>query len=318
MNSGSSLRIDWESATVTVNGVSVLLKSVLLTPVLVNLLAKISVSGDDKGVFNRDLFQVLSPKIVTELTGVPFDNELTLLPQLGNPEFTQRVELVKRWIADKEARKAQFEAARYMHLCVSRHLRRSLPFVLSGFLIHQNASLCASAYFTEIYNNFNLSETNKTYLLALLSRMLLINYNRQVSGTDEVGIGKKQLGRYFSEEIDNDPEFLTLFKLYKFLKMYEVEFSKTKVVEPRDYLSSKEVVIGRKDIFKMFLDWLESIDPYSVAVGIFDPKYTKNDSIFPKFFSELLLRVLAGRDDVKANTKRLGLKLYDKKKKLKV
>jgi len=305
MDAVSSLRVDWENATVSVNGVSVRLKSVLLTPIYVDLLSKIAI--DKGGVFNRDLYEVLSPKIVTELTGIPFHNEQTLLPQIGNPDFNRRIELVKAWIADKEARKAQFEAARYMHLCLSRHLKKKLPFVLSGFLIHQNASVCASAFFAEVYNNFNLSETNKTYLLALSSRRLLTESAKQVVYSDEVGLGaKKQKGRFFSEEIDLDREFLTLFKLYKFLKIYEKEFGKTNVVEPRDYIKTNDVVVGRKDIFKMFLDWLAIID--SSALEIFD---TKDHCKFPKFFSELLLRVLAGRDELKA-----GFKLYNKKQKI--
>jgi hypothetical protein len=303
MDAVSSLRVDWENATVNVNGVSISLKSVLLTPVYVELLSKVA-----GGVFNRDLYEVLSPKVVTELTGIRFDNEQTLLPQVGNPDFNLRIELVKAWIADKEARKSQFEAARYMHMCLSRHLRKKIPFVLSGFLIDQKASVCASAFFAEVYNNFNLSEINKTYLLALLSRRLLMPCIRQVDYSDEIVMGMKLKGRFFSEEVDLDREFLTLFKLYKFLKMYEKEFGKTKVVEARNYVSTKDVVFGRKEIFKMFMDWLEIVDPS--ALEIFNPK---DHCKFPKFFAELLLRVLAGRDELK-----IGFRLYDKKKKQKI
>lgn len=284
------------------NGVIVPMKFALITPYMIEILREISFDR-----FNPFVLHSLSPSVLTHLSGIELE---TTFPVEGNPGNTSQFKLVKRWAEDKPARKAQFQVALYLNLCVCLDKKKLLPYGLRDLLIYKydhNVKNCVNWYFTNVHLRIELSRTNKSVLLAILARNTMM-YRSNTLDDNKISLAVNE------KKVPSSPQDLLFFRLFWLLESFVSSFLKTCVIVTKTHKCTIETGdnLSRKQLFDRFVTWMnEECD--NVPTEMFNVNYTTR-GCFHEFVCSLLIRLLTGKD---AENVCYGFYVLDKTKKIK-
>lgn len=285
--------------------VTVPIKFALLPPSMVRLLQEIC---SDR--FDPSLLYTLSPSVITQLSGIEMD--ILFPPVEGNPVHTNRFKLLEKWAADKSARKAQFETALYLNLCVCLNKKKMLPYGLRDLLVFRfdhNAKTCANWYFTNVYLRIEHSKTSKSVLLAILARNTM-RYRSNTLDDNTICLGVKE------KKVPSEVQDLLFFRLLWLLESFVCYLLRSHVISKKAHHGHIETGenVSRKQLLQRFVTWMDE-ECDNVPTEMFGVKYT-DKGCFHKFVASLLCRMLT-KDDTEDDPETHGFYILDKTKRAK-
>jgi hypothetical protein len=259
------------------------------------------------------VFLTTSPTIISQLTGVSFEGTCLLMGPECNLDFSTRLKLVKQWAEDTEAREEQYRVASYLiSLVFKRHI--PVPECLSGFIHtnNMNKKQLIQNFYSDVYNNFNLSEVNKIYLTALFGRNALSCRTIPDITPDNNLVFTRFTPRERSKLQKKHGELL--FKLYGLLKSYASYFGTTRniqFVSTSAFHYNREKMFSQKELYAAFLEWVSPF--YNTELLM---KNSSRSWLY-KFMSGMLWRVLVG-GGVELYEKGGGFLVLEKEKRIKI
>ncbi len=291
------------------------LKLVLLNPEMTKVLFNIV----KEKLTLRDLF-TLALYVLTQLSGIEFPPGRCIFEHLYDPLFQDCISRFSDWFEDKEARSSQYICARYLNLCVHKKLNKKIPTGLSFILCGAyHGKLIAPIFYNQIWNNYALSETNKSALLAIFIQNILCERNL-MDVTEEIVLTDNEFN-YSRTRLKHDHKRVQgLFNLYLVLSSFKREFStkKTICISSNNWTNSSTDGVVRLTKSDLYRDMYQSVGRTLCLSELDDKNASRPTTIVRRFLKELLWRILIERDVEGTNLKGMTFVVAEKTKKLKI
>jgi len=264
--------------------------SLLLTPELISLLSSV--------IENPDMIVNIAPCLIQSLSGITFHERSILDKRFGDVGYANRISQLKQWANDTETRKIQLLCSKHVMACILQIRKPILPCMTMFCIGHGNIDqkFFAKSFWINVFNNYTLSDSQKTVLLAFVCRFALKN---KITVLDD-NVVHVHSNRHKVEMAETSSMCLDMYLL---LKQFQEDFYKTNIIEIRNFKGpTQRNIMTKKDLFEQFLQWICKVAPdldISSLQKINNKKY--ENARLKKFLTNLLWRILINFDTEEEN-----------------